>query len=169
MLERRQKYKLPALRDIPEKTLLEETAKIDKVLRKFKTRSITKTNELFYAGVVFVTNRLGVKINKAAERKESLWSRSLQNKIKELRSDLSQIESSKDKELNNLRHCQTLEGKYSITIKSLVVVTEELKQRIVAIGAKVRRYQERVDGFRQSRMIQCDQRHFLRKLNQEQE
>ena len=27
------------------------------------------------------------------------------------------------------------------------VVTEELKQRIVVIGAKVRRYQERVDRF----------------------
>ena len=31
VLERRQKEKLPALRDIPKKKLLEETAKIDKV------------------------------------------------------------------------------------------------------------------------------------------
>ena len=30
-LERRQKDKLPALRDIPQKKLLEETAKVDKV------------------------------------------------------------------------------------------------------------------------------------------
>ena len=44
VLERRQKNKLPALRDIPEKKLLEETAKVDKVLCKFKTHSITKTN-----------------------------------------------------------------------------------------------------------------------------
>ena len=41
MLERRQKDKLPALRDIPKKKLLEETAKVDKVLCKFKTHSIT--------------------------------------------------------------------------------------------------------------------------------
>ena len=61
VLERRQKGKLPALRDIPKKKLLEVTAKVDKVLCKFKTHSITKTNELFYAGAVVVTNRLGIK------------------------------------------------------------------------------------------------------------
>ena len=37
MLERRQKDKLPALRDIPKRKLLEETVKVDKVLCKFKT------------------------------------------------------------------------------------------------------------------------------------
>ena len=52
VVERRQKDKLPALRGIPEKKLLEETAKFDKVLCKFKTHSITKTNEFFYAGAV---------------------------------------------------------------------------------------------------------------------
>ena len=35
MLGRRQKDKLPALRDIPNKKLLEETAEVDKVLCKF--------------------------------------------------------------------------------------------------------------------------------------
>ena len=103
VLERRQKDKLPALRDIPTKELLEETAKVDKVLCKFKTHRITKTNELFYAGAVVVTNRLGVKINRAVERKEPMWRRRLQNKIKELRKDLSQLESSKDKEVINVR------------------------------------------------------------------
>ena len=59
-------------------------------MSKFKIHSITKTNELFSAGVVVVANRLGIKINKAAERKEPMWRRRLQNKIKELRKDLSQ-------------------------------------------------------------------------------
>ena len=49
--------------------LLEETAKVDKVLSKFKTHNIAKTDELFYTGVV-VTNRLGVKINDRAEIKK---------------------------------------------------------------------------------------------------
>ena len=47
VLERRQQDKLPALRDIPKKKLLEKTDKGDKVLCKFKTYSIRKTNELF--------------------------------------------------------------------------------------------------------------------------
>ena len=99
VIERGRKDKLPALRNLPKKKLLEETAKVDKVLSKFKTHSITKTNELFYAGAFAVTNRLGVKIDKVAGRKEPLWKRRLQNKIKELRKDLSQLKASKDKVL----------------------------------------------------------------------
>ena len=74
LLERSQKEKLPTLRDIPKKKLLEETAKLDK-------------------------------------------------------------------EVSNVRDWQTLERKYSIRLKTLGVVIEELKQGIVAIAAKVRRYQ----------------------------
>ena len=64
-------------------------SQIAKVLSKFKANSITKTNELFYAGAAAVTNTLGVKIDKVAERKEPMWKRRLQNKFKELREDIS--------------------------------------------------------------------------------
>ena len=104
VIERGTKNKLSALRYVPKKKLLEETAKNDKVLSKFKTHSITKTNKLFYAGAVAVTNRLGVKIDKVAKRKEPMWKRWLQNKIQELRKDLSQLEASKDKGVSNFRH-----------------------------------------------------------------
>ena len=72
VIERGRKDKLPALRNVPKKKLLEETAKVDKVLSKFKTHSITKTNKLFYAGAVVVTNRLVVKIDKVTWRKEPI-------------------------------------------------------------------------------------------------
>ena len=42
-----------------------------------------------------------------------------------------------------------------------------MKQRIVAIAVKVRRYQERVDRFRQNRMFQNNQRQFYKEVNQE--
>ena len=71
---------------------------------KFKTHKFTKTNELLYPGVVVVTDMLGVNINKAVERKEPVWRRRLQNKIQELRKDLCQFESAKDKEVSNIRH-----------------------------------------------------------------
>ena len=61
------------------------------------THSITKTSELFYVGPVVVTNRLGVKIDKVASRKEPMWKKRLQNKIKDLRKDLSQLKASKEK------------------------------------------------------------------------
>ena len=66
VIERGRKDKLPALRTVPKKKLLEEAAKVDKVLSKFKTHGITKTNELFYAGAFVVTNRLEGKIDKVA-------------------------------------------------------------------------------------------------------
>ena len=72
VLDRRQKNRWPALRDVPKKKLLEETTNVDKVLCKFKTHNITKTNELFYTGAAVATNKLGVKINKAAERREPM-------------------------------------------------------------------------------------------------
>ena len=64
VIEKERKDKLPALRNVPKKKLLEETAKVDKVLSNFKTHSITKSNELFYAGTIVVTNRLEVKIDR---------------------------------------------------------------------------------------------------------
>ena len=115
VIERGRKDRLPALRNVPKKKLLEETAKVHKVLSKFKTDSITKTNELFYAGAFVVTCRLGVKIDKVAGRKEPVWKRRLQNKIKELRKDLSQLEALKDKGISNFRHWERLERKYSMS------------------------------------------------------
>ena len=47
------------------------------------------------------------------------------------------------------------------------VVIEKLKQRIVAIEAKVRRYQERIDRLRQNIMFQNNQRQFYGEINQE--
>ena len=49
------------------------------------------------------------------------------------------------------------------------VVIEELKQRITAIAAKVRRYRGRVDSYRQSRLFENNQRQFYRELDQEEE
>ena len=44
LIERGWKDKLPALRNVLKRKLLEETAKVFKVLSKFKTHSITKIN-----------------------------------------------------------------------------------------------------------------------------
>ena len=95
--------------------------------------------------------------------------RRLQNQIKELKKDLSQLDASKDKGISNFRHWEILERKYSIRVKTLNVVIEELKQRITAIAAEVRRYQGRVDSYRQNRLFENNQRQFYRELNREEE
>ena len=93
----------------------------------------------------------------------------MQNKTKELRKDLSQLAASKDKDISNFRHWERLERKYSIRVKRLNVVTEELKQRIIAIVARVRRYQGRVDSYKQNRLFENNQRQFYRELDQDEE
>ena len=98
-----------------------------------------------------------------------MWKRRLQNKIKELRNDLSQLEALKDKDISNFRHWEKFERKYSIRVKRMNVAIEELKQRITAIAAKVRRYQGRVDSYRQNRLFGNNQRQFYRELDQEEE
>ena len=77
----------------------------------------------------------------------------------------SQLETSKDKDTNNFRHWKRLETKYSIRVKILNVAIEELKMRITAVVAKVRRYQGQVDSFRQNRLFQNNKRHFYSELD----
>ena len=88
-------------------------------------------------------------------------------KIKQLRNDLGQLEALKVKDISNYRHWERLERKYSIRVKRLDVVIEELKQRIIAIAAKLRRYQGREDSYRQNRLFENNQRQFCRELDQE--
>ena len=122
---------------------------------------------MFYAGAAAAKNRLGVKIDEVAGRKEPMWKRRLQNKIKELRKDLPQLEASKDRDISNFRHWERLERKYRIRVKRLNVVTEELKQRITVIASKVRRYQGPVDSYSQNRIFENNQRQFYGELDQE--
>ena len=129
VIERGRKDKLPALRNVP-KTKLEETAKVD--LSKFKTHNITKTNELFCTEAVVVTNRLGVKIDKVAGRKEPLWKRRLQNKIKELRKDLN-LEASKDKDISKvIKLLQEGESyKYLGILEAVKFLEEKMKLNVL--------------------------------------
>ena len=78
-------------------------------------------------------------------------------------------EASKDKDISNFRLWERLERKYSIRVKRLNVVIEEFKQRITAIAAKVRRYQGRVDSYRQNRLFENNQRQSYKELDLEEE
>ena len=121
-----------------------------------------------YAGAAAVTNGLVVKIDKVAGRKEPMWKR-LQNEIKELRKDLSQVEAPKENDISNFRHWERLERNYSIRVKRLNVVIKELKQKITAIAVKTRGYQGWVDSCRQNTLFENNQRQFYRDLDQEKE
>ena len=49
------------------------------------------------------------------------------------------------------------------------VLIKELKQRITAFAAKVRRYQGWIDSYRQNRLCENNKRQLYRELDQEEE
>ena len=61
----------------------------------------------------------------------------MQNKIKELRNNVSQLEALKDKDISSFRHWERLERKYSIRVKRVNVAIEELKQSIKLLQQKL--------------------------------
>ena len=55
--------------------------------------------------------------------------------------------------------------KYRVKKKGLKAVIEELKQRILAKSAKVKRYEQRIEQFRQHRIFHLDQKKIYAELN----
>ena len=52
--------------------------------------------------------------------------------------------------------------KYRVKRKGLKTVIEELKQRMLAKNAKVKRYEQRIEQFRQNRIFDLDQKKIYR-------
>ena len=142
-----------APRDVPKKESLEETAKASKVLGKFESHNITNINYFFCAGVVVVAKRLGPRRNNETGRKEQMKRRIVETKIKELRY-----------QRDSGRQWERLGKKYDVSIKTLKVFIEELKERVLAFLAKVKRYQERIIKRMENRMFQNNQRQFCKEL-----
>ena len=55
--------------------------------------------------------------------------------------------------------------KYRVKRKGLKAVIEELKQRMLSKSTKVKRYQQRIEQFRQNRIFDFDQNKIYAELN----
>ena len=66
------------------------------------------------------------------------------------------------KKTQKIKH---LNEKYRVERKGTKTVIEGIKQRMVAKSAKLRRYEERIEQFRQNRMFALDQKKFYVELN----
>ena len=58
-----------------------------------------------------------------------------------------------------------LQEKYRVNSKGIKTVIEELKQRMIAKSAKIKRYEQRINQFRQNRMFYIDQKIIYTELN----
>ena len=82
-----------------------------------------------------------------------------------LRKDINILEREKRGELRKRGKFIQLEKKYNIGRKKITTVIEELKQRVLAKAAKIKRYGQRVMQYKQNMLFQQDQKRFYQELN----
>ena len=113
--------------------------KVSCVLKKIDIRNLTELNNTMYAAAAYVTELVGAnKLPKT--KKEPLWKRRLEGKLKELSRDLDFVNNLLEKRNIKKKHKDRLERKYNIRRNRLNIVREEIKQKIKAVGAKIKRF-----------------------------
>ena len=81
--------------------------------------------------------------------------------------DISVLDRKDKGEFRNQQKYRALSRKYHIARKGLKVVTEELKQHLIAKKAKLMRYDQRVKQYEQNRLYRVDQKRFCQEINGE--
>ena len=151
--------KIPSnLRYNDRKKVKAATMKVNKVIALIRIESITETNIVLRAAGNVVAEMVGHKTRNRKENRTPHWRRRISEKQKALRKDLGQLKRMKRNELQNEGTKSKLERKYHIEKKGIAVVHEEVQQRLVAIGAKLERYDNRTEQYRQNRLFQSNQK-----------
>ena len=140
---------------------------VNEVIKNLKSKSITETNNLITARSVWVAERIGLKKEEYMKKNESRWKRRIEGNIKRLRQEVNfgEREVKGELGLKKKRKLRKLNERYSVKRKRLKTVIEELKQRMLAKSAKVRRYQQRIERFTQNRIFDFDQKKMYAQFN----
>ena len=152
------------MRNTEKSKLKKAVAEVKCVISLIVTQTITETNRLFLAGANVVAARLGFKAGGSNRVKEPWWLRRIKSKIKQLRKEISRLEKHMSGEIRKSKISDQLKRKYKIDVTGPSVVLEELKQRLTAQAAKLKRYQERHKQYRQNRMFETNQRRLFEEI-----
>ena len=155
------------LRHVNRKKLMEETSLINSCIAEIPTSSITETNTLLLAGAHLVSERLGEKpTNKNTEkRKTPLWKRRIEDKITQVRKDISYLEEKKKGTTLKQKILEGLNRRHPLLKKKgIPCIIEELKQRLRAKAAKIKRFNKRCERYHQNKLFGNNQRQFYRNL-----
>ena len=136
--------------------------KVNKVIALIRTKLITETNIVLRAAGNVVAEMVG-HMN-PTEKRTPHWRRRTLEKQKTLRKDLGQLNRMKRNELQNEGTKSKLERKYRIEEKGIVVVHEKVQQRLVAIGAKLERYDNSTEQCRQNRLFESNKKKLFDEL-----
>ena len=115
-----------------------------------------------------MVGRIGTKEKITTKRnKEPWWKRRIVDDIKQIQKDLAILECKRKRELRWEGKYKLLERKYNLEAKGLTVIVGELKQRVIAKKAKVKRFEQRIRQHRQNRLFSVDQKRFYQEINGE--
>ena len=97
-----------------------------------------------YAAAAYVSELVGA--NKLPKiKKEPWWKRQLERTLEEVSRDLDFANNLLEKKNIKRKHKDRLERKNNIRRKRLNIVREEMKQRIKAVGAKIKRFNSQIN------------------------
>lgn len=156
--------RLPPLKGVDKKKLngLLETA--NEAIDTMDIPNLTTLNNLAYAVARTVTIAMGVKFGKGNTKRVSPAIERIQRKISKLQRNLSQLEAWKAGKLKNEDVKARLQETYHIKEKTMMVVAEEMKQRIVAEAAKLQRYNKTNTEYQQNKQFRRDQKRLFAAL-----
>ena len=145
---------------VDKKTLKVQIDKVNDAIKYFKSKNITETNDLIKAASLWVAEQIGLKKRDYREKNEPRWKRRIEGDIMKLRQDVNVLTRDLKVELGSKKKqkIKELYEKYRVKRKGLKTVIEELKQRMMAISAKVKRYEQRIEQFRRNRIFDLDQK-----------
>ena len=119
------------------------TQKVNKVCAYIETDNITQTNSLLRAASTLVGERLGLTSRgRTYQQKEPWWKRRIERSIKELRKHISILDRERKGELRSRMKYIESNKQYTIDKKGILIVIEELKQRLQTKTAKIKRYEQ---------------------------
>ena len=138
---------------------------VDEVLDSVQTSNITEDNKLVKCGVLVITQLLEIKEIRNKKKEEPFWKRRIESKINALLKDVSLIERWETGMLRKESQKTRLDHLYRVKRKGYKRAAEELKQRIKAKAATLKRYKNRVNQHRQNRLFQSNQYKFYQELD----
>ena len=151
------------LRAMDRKKVKEKLEIVNEVIDKVVSRDITDTNRIILAAANVVADLVDMKKGKK-KNETPMWKKRLLRQIAEIRKDVSRVEKWKEGKLKSEGLKDYFERKYHVWNKGFTTVIEELKQRIKAKTAKIKKYEERNNQYIQNRLFQTNQRLLFEKI-----
>ena len=111
------------------------------MIKAIQTETITDTNKLIHTVSIYTARKVGLRTGKDRRKKkrEPWWKRRIKGSVEELRRHVNILERNRQGKLRKADKFCELARKCKIKEKGEAVILEELKQRLQAKAAKLKR------------------------------